>query len=68
MVVTATNVELSEQELVEYLEREAQARLGMSADDLLRHAAEGTLEDVGAVADLLVLADVLLDGRQPAAA
>jgi hypothetical protein len=68
MVVTATSIEMSEEELRDALEREAQTRLGISADELLRRAAEGDLEDSGAVADLLVLADVLLDGRPPIAA
>jgi len=65
MVVTATSVELSERELRDLLHREAQARLGITGDELVRRAAEGTLEDAGDVADLLILADLLEDSRQP---
>jgi hypothetical protein len=59
MVETATTIEYSEREIRDELERQAQDRLGISADAMLDQFATGTLPDPGAVADLLVLADLL---------
>jgi hypothetical protein len=52
-------LELSREEIVERIERAARARRGMSATAILRAYRHGTLEDPGAVADILVLADLL---------
>lgn len=53
------SVTLTRAEIVEELERECQRRLHFSAAELFRRYREGTLSDPGAVADLLILGDLL---------
>jgi hypothetical protein len=60
MVVTTEHIELSREEIVERLEESAR-RYGMSAGQLVRKYLDGTLEDPGAVADVLALASLLDD-------
>jgi len=52
-------VTLTRREIVEELERECQRRLAISAAELFRRYREGLLAEPGAVADLLILADLL---------
>ena len=60
MATTENGVrELTREEILESLEAGAQRRLGITAQAMLRAYREGRLEDPGAVADLLVLADLL---------
>jgi hypothetical protein len=61
MVETPTTIEFTTEEIREQLDREADARCGMSGTDLLAAYNDGRLEDPGAVADLLALADLLGD-------
>jgi hypothetical protein len=53
------SVTLTRSEIVEELERECQRRLQISAAELFRLYREGHLSEPGAVADLLILADLL---------
>ena len=53
------SVTLTRSEIVEELERECQRRLQISAAELFRLYREGRLPEPGAVADLLILADLL---------
>jgi hypothetical protein len=53
------SVTLTRKEIIEELERECQRRLGISAAELFRQYREGRLAEPGAVADLLILADLL---------
>lgn len=55
----STVLELSRDEIVARIEQAARTRLRMSAADLLRAYRNGTLDDPGTVADILVLADLL---------
>lgn len=52
---------LTRKEIYEYIDKTAWKRIGISANELLRSYREGALEDPGAVADLLILADLLPD-------
>lgn len=54
-------LELTRDEVVARLEREARRRTGLSAGELLAAYRRGQLEDPGRVADLLVLAGLLPD-------
>jgi len=54
-------LELTRNEIVERIERGAYKRVHMSAQDLVRSYRAGRLEDPGAVADLLALANLLPD-------
>lgn len=56
---TAPVLELTRDQILERIERGARGRLGMSARELLCAYRRGRLDDPGAVADLLVLADLL---------
>jgi hypothetical protein len=56
---TAPVLELTRDEILERIERGTRRRLGMSARELLCAYRHGRLDDPGAVADLLVLADLL---------
>jgi len=49
----------SRDEIVGELEREAHRRLGISAEQLFREYRNGQLQDIGAVADLIVISDLL---------
>ena len=51
--------ELTREEILAILEAGTQRRLGMTAQAMLCAYRHGRLEDPGAVADLLVLADLL---------
>ena len=51
--------ELTREEILASLEAGARRRLGMTAQAMLCAYRHGRLEDPGAVADLLVLADLL---------
>ncbi len=53
------SITLTRNEIVEELEGECQRRLQISAAELFRLYREGRLSDPGAVADLLILADLL---------
>jgi hypothetical protein len=52
-------IELTREQILERLEQGAQRRRGVSARELLQAYIAGRLEDPGAVADLLMLADLL---------
>jgi hypothetical protein len=52
-------LELTREEILDRLERGAQRRRGITARDLVRSYRAGTLDDPGAVADLLALAYLL---------
>lgn len=52
-------LELTREEIVERLERGAQRRLGMSAQEMVDAYRSCTLKDLGRVADLLALASLL---------
>jgi hypothetical protein len=54
-------LELSRDEIVRRIERAAQRRLHISAQDLVRRYRAGKLKDPGSVADLLALANLLPD-------
>jgi hypothetical protein len=54
-------LELTREEIVGIIDAQAQRRCGMTARTLLRCYRQGTLEDPGCVADLLVLSDLLPD-------
>ena len=51
--------ELAREEILAILEAGARSRLGMTAQAMLCAYRYGQLEDPGAVADLLVLADLI---------
>jgi hypothetical protein len=51
--------ELSRDEIVAMIDSQAKRRRGLTASQLVRAYAEGTLEAAGEVADLLALADLL---------
>jgi hypothetical protein len=52
-------LEMTRHQIVERIDRGARRRRGLSARELLEAYHAGRLEDPGAVADLLVLADLL---------
>jgi hypothetical protein len=54
-------LELTREEIIQRIEKGAQRRLHMSAGDMLRNYRAGRLEDPGAVADLIALANLLPD-------
>jgi hypothetical protein len=56
-----TILELKRDEIVTRLEKGAQHRRGLSAQELVRRYRAGKLEDPCEVADLLALADLLPD-------
>src|SRR5437867_1647157 len=58
----ATIRELSRKDIAERLERGAQHRLKMSAEEMVRAYRKGKLEDPGVVGDLLILASLLPEG------
>jgi hypothetical protein len=57
--ITATETELSREEIIELIEERARIRRGMSAVGLLTAYREGILDNPGEVADLIALADLL---------
>jgi hypothetical protein len=59
--VNDSEVELSPEEILSLIDRGAQRRLGISGKDLLERFHHGQLQDLGEVADLLVLATLLED-------
>ena len=54
-----TTLELTRSEIIGHIEAGARRRLRISAQDLVRRYRGGELEDPGAVADLLALANLL---------
>jgi len=52
---------LSRQEIVDRLDREARVRLGMTVEEFLRKYRAGALHDPGEVADLIALANLLVE-------
>ncbi len=56
-----TEAELTQEEILRMLEDAAQARLGMSAREMLDRYRKGALSDIDAVADLIALANLLQD-------
>ena len=54
-------VVLTREEIIDSLEKDAQRRLKMSAEKLVRLYRHGKLDDPGRVADLLALSDLLPD-------
>ncbi len=58
---TVHALDLSRDEIVQMLDEEAESRLGLTAAELLSRYRRGELEDVGDVADLLVIARLLPD-------
>ena len=48
-------VSLTRDQILEIIEREARKRLGLSARELFRRYARYTLDDPGAVSDLVIL-------------
>lgn len=54
-------LELTRDEIVRRIERGAQRRLKMSAQELVQAYRSGRLEDAGAVVDLLALASLLVE-------
>ena len=61
MVRTPTTVQFTRAEILERLEKGAQACRGMSASELVRAYRAGQLEEPGEIAALLTLADLLPD-------
>jgi hypothetical protein len=61
MVVTETTVELDRDEIAERLEAASRDAIGVSASELLRGWRDRTLDDPGAVADIIALAALLPD-------
>lgn len=59
MIEQDGTIELSREELIDQLDREAMRRRGVSARELLLAYKAGRLDDPGEVADLLALADLL---------
>lgn len=59
--VNDNDVELSPEEILALIDQGAQRRLGISGKDLLERFHRGQLQDLGEVADLLVLATLLED-------
>lgn len=59
--VNDSEVELSREEILSLIDRGAQRRLGISGSTLLERFHRGQLQDLGEVADLLVLAALLED-------
>ena len=64
MAITTSTLDLSREEIIGRLERGAQHRLRMSAEEMVQAYRKGRLSDPGCVADLLALAH-LLDARDP---
>jgi hypothetical protein len=60
-VRVSDGLELSREEIVGIIDRDARERRGISGRALVRTYRAGRLEDPGEVADLLVLADLLPD-------
>lgn len=56
---TTPVLELSREEIIQRIDHGAQRRRRMSGQELIRAYRAGRLEDPGAVADLLALADLL---------
>jgi len=54
-------LEFTREEIIQRIEKGAQHRLRMSARDMVRNYRAGRLEDSGAVADLIALANLLPD-------
>lgn len=54
-------LELTREEIIARIEEGARRRLSMSARDLVRKYRSGQLDEPGAVADLLALANLLPD-------
>jgi hypothetical protein len=63
MTITTTHVELTQDDIVEILEREAPERAGMSAKEMVEAYRAGRLEEPGVVIDLLSLAGMLDTGH-----
>lgn len=57
--VSDGEVELTQEEILGLIDKGAQRRLGISGATLLERFRRGQLSDLGEVADLLVLADLL---------
>jgi hypothetical protein len=53
------SLRLTRDQILEILERETQVRLHMSAQRFIHRLSAGQIHDVGAVADLVVLVDLL---------
>lgn len=58
----STDLELSRDEIAELIETEAQRRYGISAAELVRQYAEGTIDECGGAADIISLARLLPEG------
>ena len=56
---TPVDIELTQDEIIERIEREAEKRLHMSAEEMVCAFREGRLEEPGGVIDLLSLAGML---------
>lgn len=56
---STTTLELTREQIVQQLDREARRRLNISGEELVRRYRAGLLEDCGNVADLLALASLL---------
>lgn len=61
VTVSEAVAEISQEEIQSVIDREAQARIGLSGAELLRRYRSGELDDPDRVADLIVLADLLKD-------
>lgn len=61
LLYEADVLELTREEIIARIEEGARRRLGMSAGDLVRKYRRGQLDEPGAVADLLALANLLPD-------
>lgn len=59
VTVSEAVAEISQEEILDVIDREANARLGISGLELLRQYSAGQLDDPDQVADLIVLADLL---------
>jgi ABC-type phosphate transport system auxiliary subunit len=54
-------LELTREQIAQELDREAQRRLHISGEELVRRYRTGQLDDCGKVADLLALASLLAE-------
>lgn len=62
--VVVPDLELSRDEIVDLIEREARARYGVSATELVQQYRDGVIDECGGAADLISLAR-LLPGDDP---
>ncbi len=63
--VSDSEFEISAEEIRDILDAQAQMRLGVSGEELLRQYDAGEIADPSQIADLLILADLL---KEPAPA